>query len=587
MLILNNLLVKFFFKQKMFKIKSLNPDEDERILFSVIKFDCFKDFADNKIPNQTQLRSEYIHKANVLIEEHANKNKLDCTVENLTKISNHWRKYSIWNRKNLDKEHKTALFCIRTRIDFILSKIQDPKDIPEYAMEKEDLQNDTLREYLKSKDSISQYTVYTFIRSIRLLLEKFYELRYSPILKRHLKRLYLRCGRFMMFRSQSNKIFNDPIYCMLDQQTGFYSIKKYFIEKHDCIFHEIELKFEIFENLIGNDLSVNTNDLQYSFTQRKTLLNWLFDQVKGPFLDPTERYIQKFLFSLHVNPGELELFIQEDKHSEPTPYNLMAKFRRSHFDDLADVFESTTPLNDIIQKYLTIFDKIENKNKQDKMEIEIQQNKTSLNIDENQSINIYDMFNGDYSNHSILPELEIKTHNKMQHKSDIDLIAISIPMISYAFDKNYMGSEHFYDKMIILEDSMYEEEEFQKVVQMKTKQKPGDLPIFIQMFNEFFLLYQGVFFRAAEFLSLYLEWVRLCSEDVKINAKPYGSVNLLEQYKLFFPERIESYQKLETNHNQMKIEFEDKFGLPTVYTDKNNRNIKTLYTANIDNNKFF
>lgn len=623
------------------RITYIDTEKKELLKFESNELRTISDFvALREIPTQSELnylRSEYFHKAMILLESFlSNKDKI-MNIIKAKELSSMWKWYYTWKRNETkDIEHRLIFFALRSRLDFLINIKNNinENDINTVANELEinDKKQDELKHFLKVgsiETLIIDSTVSSFWRMFNLITNKFYCLRYNSIFERHYERLYLCYGRLISLRLRKDpkRIFADPIYCTYDKVSGYRFTNKYFMETCEPIFNDIQRTFEIYKIMLNgtvhlnHDLGLSTNnnnnsasEIQYPVEKRKQFLSWLFEQIQGNFLEPSENEVQRYIYKLHLNPGEEERFRLEDRHSDPTPYNMISKYRRQHFDELADIFEKEQPLHDLVQRYMDIFNSllpvvvptVTVIVPEDKMELEEEGDKPTNNI--------FDNLYGEKSQHSqIFPEDIPATATtatttpeeiKFQWKSEIDLIAMCLPMLTFAYAKNYPGALDFVETFVITQ------ERIQSIIKRKISQKDKqyldrktiqqivlreiynfriisntqEVPIFVQLFNEMFILEDGFilpgsnnngdyvlprFTRCTDFISCYLHWMKLCCENQKINGLPckstVESLNLTDQYTLFFPENKEVISRLNSLHNKKQHEIQTNLGLPDNY----------------------
>lgn len=471
-------------------------------------------------------RSHYFHKAMLLIEEKLIVEKAKTkTIERLDLAQNFLLKLEMfhrYHRMSIDKEHRLILFCLIARLTYCTSN---------YNLKEEQEDHEQCKSMLSKHIAVSSSDVYTLWRTVKLTFNSFYCKRYSAVLKRHIYRLYLRCCTMCVSQTRNSDMMNHPLFCDLDKSSQMWHVNKKYMEECDQIFANAFVVFRLYDKCVAPMLSrvKNSNDIeQIDFDPlcKRQLLKWIFDNVKDNFLPPAEEEFQKMIYDLNVNPGETEKFKNEDRLAEPSPYNVIAKYRRPRFDDLLNIFEGETPLNDLVTKYLT-------------------------------------------------QNLQATPDSNDDAISDVQLISMCIPMLNYLFSRIYPGCPRFLETFLIQRDDLCSNEsgtvrllkliERHKAAELDSKRNAPEFPRFVFVFNEYYILSGSRFYKCKDFLAAYLQWLRLCSFHERLMAVPVEKINLFDQFKLFFPQETEQIDKLAKRHEKKITSIREDLGLPTNY----------------------
>lgn len=415
-------------QKKKKKTIFVDAEEEERSHLDSNLMRTFNDFNQLSISiKHKHLRSKYFHNLNLLIEPLIKKyneiGNIDFDEKQAYELSKKLKLFSFQRRGEtnikykLDPRHTKVLLMLRSRLDYLLSAYNKSLN----QLEMEDLKAEELQDFLlpEKERIIGKQSVYSFWRSVNLIYNSFYCLRYTKILERYIQRLWNRCGFFMCVRSTSGMILNDPLFCVVDSKRIYHNINFDFIENCDWYFHQVQMMFEMYNELVHYNLKNPDEDIIYPISKRRDLLNWMFKEVSGSFLQATEQMMQTWIFDVYLNPGEKERFKSEERHSDPTPFNIITKYRRGKFDELSDIFELKTPLETIVKRYLDAFDKIENEEKkkiqqQDEntnksKKEEEEEKKNQGKEEEEEEVNVFDtLVFLNQSNHAIFVEEELK-----------------------------------------------------------------------------------------------------------------------------------------------------------------------------------
>ncbi len=452
-------------------------------------------FANNPIPFVIEHRSLHLHSLNVKVEDlissFENKSVIPETVLiQFEKISAHLFQHVIKCRNSMPRKHKMLLWVIRSRIDLIkhsysLHKSKDYGNIESLAyFEKLGL--------LISAKIVQDYTLKELWRSIRLLMEKFNVLKYHDSIRYYVDCLYLCCGKFFILTKTSKRIFDYSLFCEINQETGKYQINDEFIEETERVFYHFHMKLwatECFSWKSVPKLCLKNNHLKL-----QTLHTWFGGKIKQPFLEFIERDLRKEIFKWHLLIGENERFIKEEKFGDPTPYNIIAKWRPEHIDYCLEKLNGKEVVSSIVQNLIE------------------------------------------------------RGEEKVSEIVDLDLDKLCIIIINYLFDSIFTVNNQRFEERFIIEANDIVTKKFFNI---------DDFPLIVCIFNEYSVYYKDTLHGRSDFVNCFIEWVRIVAEDSKWKStlpQEPADINLFFLYEMLFPEKTLIISKISTAIRQLTFQ---------------------------------
>lgn len=297
----------------------------------------FSFLARTEVPFVKEHRSLYLHTANVLLEElitsfgeqHVPPN-IDVILRDVEKLFENLTKHVAKSRIVMSRKHKMLLWIVRVRANLVVKK--NSVEWPENYGSLDDLAYLESMEILISDKPVSQYSLKEFWRSLKILVEKIRIMKYHDNIRYYVECLQLCCGKFMVIASKSVSLFNYPLFCFKNEETGEYRINEAFIEETERMFHGLHTMLDVCMDVHWSEIPRFVPD-KNALTEFHAIVE---NKAKDPFLEFIERDLRKNIYDWHVLIGERERYIQEEKFGDPSGYNVIAKWRQDHIDYCVD-----------------------------------------------------------------------------------------------------------------------------------------------------------------------------------------------------------------------------------------------------------
>lgn len=286
------------------------------------------------VPQIEHLRSNYLHRLNVLSEQLIDESffkKRDISginIEYLNKINQSIFDFVFENRLKLSPEHKILYWIVRVRLNLLITKMSGQWN--DFMGNIDKIKGIEALNLMISDRPIYRYTLSQFWRTLKLLLSKFNSLRWSNELEYYISCLKLCCGKFFIIQEPVNVIKYLDFRLFFEVNDGERRITLNFIKETERIFFGFEKRLRIY-HLTSRYKSVAVN---YDPAQMQIVHNWLEPLISNVYLDPLKKAFSKIVFHLDVLIGEKERYIEEEKFGEPTVQNIIAKWRVDHIDQL-------------------------------------------------------------------------------------------------------------------------------------------------------------------------------------------------------------------------------------------------------------
>lgn len=541
----------------------IDPDKEESDDFRLNHYENIKNFIDNRFPRQKHLISVYLHYAMIMVEELGRKEELDFDKNSWSKLSKKWKDIFFSMRNDLTKEQRLAFFIIRARFDSLKELIKNKL----FESEKDDYKLEELKNLLVDTHSLKEATVSLFWIKFILLEENFFKLRYSKALHRFFKRFYIVFGNFIWKRSTDEELFNNPLYCNPGKD-GFNNVNNYFIESCEYKMSGMQMMLDSFKKIVYPRLLVNevnchsptdSRYICYKKSQKQTIFYWIFELIKKNFLEASEKNFQELMYKTRINPGDLDRFVDENKYHESMPFNILAMYKKTLFDQIADLFDKKEALLFVFEEYMESFRKTPNENKDDPKK---QQNQKDTKKDKSRDIFDSFLFNNDDDDSNLT--------SQQKYNVDVTLFCLTLSMLNYGYQQLYMIKDSFQMSFFIDDgyiSQLYKIQETKKVLETINLSKK--IPLFYYHFNDVYIFYKERFIQFQDFLSCYIHWVRLCCEDKEILGIPYEGVDLIKQYALLFPENTEWIKQV-SQARKTKNKHQQTLSLPSFYQQNDN-----------------
>jgi hypothetical protein len=507
-------------EQLTLTIDYLDPEAKEEEEMDKAHLDTLFDFQLVEIPVISKCsRSKYFHKLMVLLETTLVPQKISGEISEsrhlVKKLYQKIKTYHRIHRSSLEKEHALVLFSLKARLCYCLK---------EYDTDAEDDELDKYKMYLCNRKLVRDCDMYTLGRTIKMTFNNFHCTRFCKIFKKHVKRLYLRCAQMTVFQTSNSNLMNDPLFCALDKESNLWHVRKEFMEHCDQTFSAASAEFFLYKRCVEKNLykeAAQPKLITFDIQLKRKLLQWIYDTLTHNFISPSEEQAQLMIYALSLNPGEKEKFVGEDRFADPSPYNIIQKYRRPKFDALLNLFESDTPLTDLVTQYLKRTDE----------------------------------------------EWDTKT-------SDIALISMCVPMLNFVFSRIYPGGPSFQETFLIEKTELLKPTGATRLAILvqehfkfanNPQKEPVKVPRFVYVMNEYYVLSGHHFYQCKDFLDAYLQWLLLCCTHPIIMGVPAIKINLVSQFVEFFPNLTQDIQRLRNRHERKTTNIKSDLGMPPSY----------------------
>ena len=149
---------------------------------------------------------------------------------------------------------------------------------------------------------------------------------------------------------------------------------------------------------------------------------------------------------------------------------------------------------------------------------------------------------------------------------DLERDELCIIILDYCFDSLFFNNDNRFSEKYILTMDQFSENSTRMHLNLGDK-----FPIIVQYFNEYGIYYSDKCILCPDFVTCFIEWIRIACEDENINGIFAGeatTTNLLFLYEKFFQNNREhlNYLKKKLNVNLSMQEF--GIFLPKQYNEK-------------------
>lgn len=231
--------------------------------------------------------------------------------------------------------------------------------------------------------NIFDYSVKGLWRALTILCTKFNKLHYSEELKRYLRCIFLSCSKFMVNVNQNARLFDHPLFIrrhkcgdshVAASYISIFSVNAKFIEETERLFYGFQRSLKIYEmftfhnptskslrlsletNSDSGGVNNNNNDPDTDDSAPQISVNGLRSKVtkpvwlkclesivqmtNGAFSDFIEKRLSTDMPEWNLYVSERERYKKENRYSDPSGYNIIAKYRPESLDKLVEVLNS-------------------------------------------------------------------------------------------------------------------------------------------------------------------------------------------------------------------------------------------------------
>jgi hypothetical protein len=488
--------------RKTFTLTRMDPSKERRRRYDSSVLKELQDFWSVDPPFEIKdVRSDYIVKATLMIEDlydaFENQEKRPPMIY-LTRVAKRWR--SLWKawRSEMETDLRVLLFGLIGQVELLIY----------YQKKEEENRESSSSSEKRQKNDIMDATMYDYCFQKTLPFYKhFYKRRYSAMLEETVTLLFLRAIEFMIFGG-SMHVMNNPIYCQRSLATKDYVAKPSFAERFERIFFYLQVELDLYHQYV---IPLVQEDIVFPLDKKIALVSFLFGNTKDHLVMSVEKDLPDLLYSLSINPGEMEQYESEKGAMEKvSTLNVISEYRPIEIDTLSEILESETPLKSAVEETLS---------RMKKREEEAFLPTTSTPKEPR------NVFNTKKKNTRLRTE-----------KVDELTLATCLCMLEYTFAKLYPNTKRFRDRFFVERERVPDR---LPILNNDVRRKKRTTPMLVHLFNEVFVWRQGRLLACEDFPTAYLFWLKETVMDKSIRGRPEEGIDLTDQFLLFFPEEKE------------------------------------------------